>query len=317
MHAARDARERKLLQEAKEGDRRAREQLIAKYAGLVRGMATRYGGLGLAFEDMLQEGAIGLLEAIDSFDTTRGASFETFARWHIRHAVTDALTRQARLVRLPKRVVERRRAVAKAASELTARTGRAPTPAEITAETGLPVDSIEAIQALPATTASLDQPVGGDGATILELVEDPTSIDPEAEALALDRADVIGEALERLPERERQVIEHRFGFKGPALSLVEVSRELHLCPQRTRSLEQTALFRLAKMLECDPTFQRPPRSEWTVRPPSRSSRVGRRRDSGIRRRRAPAGRRPSCAPTRYAPQPRRQRARPSPAGGRR
>jgi RNA polymerase sigma factor (sigma-70 family) len=295
MHAARDG-EQKLLREAKHGDSRAREQVIREYDGLLRWTASRYRGLGLPLEDVVQEGAIGLLEAIDSFDATRGASFETFARWHIRHAITDALTAQGRLVRLPKQIVERRRAITRTASELTAKNGQAPTAAEITAETGLPIASVEAIQALPKTPASLDERLARGDDTVLELIEDPTATDPEAEALALHRSEVIAEALERLPDRQRKVIECRFGFGHSPMSLVELSRELHLCPQRTRAIEQAAIYRLAKMLEGDPTFQLEPG-------PSRTCGVSRRRVSGTRHPRRRAGPSPPCGPTRTAGRP--------------
>jgi RNA polymerase primary sigma factor len=255
MDAACAVSARHLLREAKRGDRGAREQVIEDYDRLVRGTASRYRGLGLPFEDLVQEGAIGLLDAVDSFDATRGASFETFARARIRHAITDAITAQGRLVRLPKHVVERRRALARAAAELRAGAGHAPTATELAALTGIAADVVEAMEALPAATCSLDERLADDGATMLESTADPSASDPEAEALALRRHEVIAGALERLPERERQVIEHRFGFRGPALSLLEVSRELGLCPQRARSIEQTALFRLAKLLERDPTFR--------------------------------------------------------------
>jgi RNA polymerase primary sigma factor len=258
---------------------------VRRYGRLLRGTAARYSGLGLPFEDLVQEGAIGLLEAVDTFDESRGASFETFARWHIRRSITDALTSQARLVRLPKQVVERRRAIARTASQLAARTGRAPTAEEITAETGLPVESVEAVQALPPTPASLDEAVSNDGGTILGLIEDPTAADPEAEALAMHRADVLAEAVARLPERQRDVIERRYGLGCTAVSLAELSRDLQLCPQRTRAIEQAALFRLAKMLERDPTFQTPAWRAWTLETPrrrSRSARHGPRRDRARR-----------------------------------
>ena len=264
MQSAPSLAERQLVRAGRAGDRDAREQVIRDYGRLVRGMSMRYSGLGLPFEDLVQEGTIGLLHAADTWEEEGGASFETYARWHIRRALTDALTSQARLVRLPKQVAERRRAVARAASELAARTGRTPTPDEITAETGLRRDAVDAIRALPSPPASLDQAVTDDGSTLLGLIEDPAAADPEAEALALQRSEVLAAAVARLPERQRTVIERRYGLDCPAVSLAELSHDLGLCPQRTRAIEQTALFRLAKMLELDPTFQTPPWSAWTV-----------------------------------------------------
>ena len=286
MHAAGDVAERKLLRAAQAGDRKAREQAIRKYGRLVRGTSARYNGLGLPFDDLVQEGAIGLLEAVDRWDENRGPSFETFARRHVRRAIADALTSQARLVRLPKQVVERRRAVVRAASQLAARDGHFPTPEEITAETGLPVDIVEAVQALPPSPASLDEAITDDGGTILGLIDDPSAADPEAEALDLQRGDVLSAAVAGLPERQRHVIEGRYGLGRPAASLAELSRELDLCPQRTRAIEQTALFRLAKMLERDPTFQTPAWRAWTLVPSgppcTRAAESSRRRSLGAR-----------------------------------
>jgi RNA polymerase sigma factor (sigma-70 family) len=304
------------LREAKDGELKAREQVVRRCERLIRGTATHYRGLGLPPEDLVQEGAIGLLRAIDSFDEARGASFETFARWHIRHAITDALTTQARLVRLPKQMVERRRAVTRAASELTARSGHAPTSEEITAAIGLPIESVQAIQSLPTAPSSLDEQLTSDGGTVVDRIEDPTALDPEAEALALQRSQFLGEALERLPERERQVIERRFGLGFPAMTLVELSRELNLCPQRTRAIEQDALYRLAKMLEGDPTFQRPAWRDWELDVPGGTWGLSRRRYSGTRRLRVPADPSPSSGPTRYVRRPRPRRSGASRAGRR-
>ncbi len=180
--------------------------------------------------------------------------------------------------------------------EVNARPG---TQAEITAETGLLLESVEAVQALPVAPASLDEAITDDGGTILSLIEDPTAADPEAEALTLHRTEVLSAAIARLPERQRNVIERRYGFGGPAVSLAELSRELHLCPQRTRAIEQAALFRLAKVLEGDPTFQTPAGKPWTLGPVGRPSAAPRRRQpgTGLRRRpRSPASVAQTAAP---------------------
>jgi DNA-directed RNA polymerase sigma subunit (sigma70/sigma32) len=118
---------------------------------------------------------------------------------------------------------------------------------------------------------SLDQPISEDGRTMLGTIEDPSAADPEEEAIGHHRARVIADALARLPDRQRYVIERRYGFRGPAASLVDVSHELHLSPQRTRSIEQAALFRLGKMLESDQTFSKPAWIAW-AEPPLRSRR---------------------------------------------
>jgi RNA polymerase primary sigma factor len=259
-----ESRERQLLRDARSGSREARERIVRDHERALRATAARYCGLGLPLEDLVQEGAIGLLAAIDSYDDSRGTTFQTFARSHVRHAMADALTARGRLVRLPKQVVERQRAVARAASALAVSSGHQPTPDEIGAAAGLPVDAVEAVRALPTPPVSLDGPISEDGCAMIATIEDTSAADPEAEAVAHHRAEVIADALARLPARQRYVIERRYGFRGAPASLVDVSHELHLCSQRTRSIEQAGLFRLAKMLESDPTFSRPTWTAWAT-----------------------------------------------------
>ena len=140
------ARRRSLLRAAQAGDRGAREQLVTSSLGLVRSVASRYRDLGLPFDDLVQEGALGLLDAIDHYDPDRGACFETYSRFRIRRAIRNALTEKSRLIRLPKQVVERRRAIERAEARLTAAAGRTATTAEIAALTGLPQEAIRAVR---------------------------------------------------------------------------------------------------------------------------------------------------------------------------
>jgi RNA polymerase sigma factor (sigma-70 family) len=275
-----DIEERALLRSARRGDPSAREQIVRAYAGLVRRIAVHYGGLGLGVDDLAQEGAIGLLEAIDRYDESRGAAFETFARLRIRRAITDALTDQARPVRLPKHVVERFRTVTRTTAQLMAKDGHAPTTAEIAEATAIPANAVEAVRALPTVRASLDAPLTEEGSTMLTLMEDPTAEDPEAEALAAQRRETIETALARLPHRYRHVIERRYGFDPPAASLIELADELHLSPQRIRAIEQAALFRLGRALETDAGFA-------AVAPPARRDHRRPRLGRGTHMRRRP------------------------------
>ena len=148
---ARDAARRSsLLRAAQRGDRTARDELVTSNLGLVRSVAARYRDLGLPFDDLVQEGAIGLLDAIDHYDPGRGASFESYSRFRIRRAIRNALTDKARLIRLPKQVVERRRAIERAEARLTAAAaGRTPSPAEIASVTGLSVAAVRRRAARP------------------------------------------------------------------------------------------------------------------------------------------------------------------------
>jgi RNA polymerase sigma factor (sigma-70 family) len=241
--------ERTLLRAARSGDRRARQRLVELNMGLVRSVAFRYRDLGLPLDDLAQEGAIGLLEAIDRFDPERGASFASYARWCVRRAVTHALTDQGRLVRLPKGVVERNRAVAQAHARLQARAGREPPLEEIAAATGLPLAVVAEAAGARESITSLDEPVTEDGAPLEGLVEDPLAPQPEVEALAHERAELVAEAVAKLPPRHRHVIEAYFGLEEDERSLVELADELALSPQRARALEQDALHRLWTELE--------------------------------------------------------------------
>src|SRR5215218_8652669 len=164
--------ERRLLRAAARGDVGARDRVVVCHLGLVHAVASRYRDLGLPFDDLVQEGALGLLEAIDRYDPGRRVAFETFARFRVRRAIRNALTERARLVRLPKHIVERRRLLASAEASVAAAQGRPPTPAELAAETGLSYEA--AVEALTAsiTPISLDQQAASDGSSLENLVAD-------------------------------------------------------------------------------------------------------------------------------------------------
>jgi RNA polymerase sigma factor (sigma-70 family) len=167
----------RLAARARRGDHIARTRLVEEHMGLVRSVAFRYRDLGLPPEDLVQEGAIGLLAAIDDYDSTRGASFSTYAFWRVRAAVTHALTAQGQLVRLPRPVLERRRQLVQTRERLAA-AGSDPSVSELAKATKLP--PVEVTKALaPADVASLDQQTV-DGATLLDLVAADAGTSPEA-----------------------------------------------------------------------------------------------------------------------------------------
>jgi RNA polymerase nonessential primary-like sigma factor len=207
----------------------------------------------------VQEGVVGLLQAIDDYQADRAAAFSTYAFWHIRRAITRALTNDGRLVRLPRQVVERRRAVLRAWSALAAGNGHAPSPAEIGAATGLSSAAVQELLALPAPMVSLDEPIRDTGLTMAELLADVSAADPEVEAVAHERGAVLAEALAGLSARKRAVIAAHFGLEGPSRSLQQVGHELRLSAQRTRELEQEALFELDAALRKRPPAPVPDR----------------------------------------------------------
>lgn len=246
------ARRRSLLRAAQAGDGGAREQLVSSSLGLVRSVASRYRDLGLPFDDLVQEGALGLLDAIDHYDPDRGACFETYARFRIRRAIRNALTEKSRLIRLPKQVVERRRAIERAEARLTAAAaGRTATTAEIAALTGLPQETIRAVRSAQLGQVSLDEPVLPDGSPLAGVVADPHAADPEVIALEHDRTSELTAALASLPERQRRIVNCKWGIGQRSMSNGALAAKLGLSPRRTQTIERDALYELRKTLEAE------------------------------------------------------------------
>lgn len=232
-----------MVMRAQRGDSDARRRLVEENMGLVRALARRYRGMGLPSEDLEQEGAIGLLEAIDHFDPANGAGFSTYAYWRVRRTMTHALTDHGRLLRLPKSVLERRRAIADATAALV-NAGRRPTASALAARTHLTAEDVLSALEAPATIASLDAPLE-DGSTLESALADPAAAEPAAAALAAVERDALANAIEHLPPRHRAVIDARFGLSGDRQTLAEIGAELHVSPARVRAIEADALHDLA------------------------------------------------------------------------
>ena len=237
-----------LLRAARRGDRVAREQVVAAEIGLVRSLAFRYRGMGVPIEDLVQEGALGLLDAIDRHDPTRGVDFEPYARFRICRAIRNALSEQARLVRLPKQVVERRRALDRAEARLVA-AGLRPTVADLAAETGLSTHDVVEARAVSPSPISLDAPLLPDGSTAAMLIADPAAVDPELQVISHEEAELVDEAVARLPARQREVVSRHFGLGRAAETIGAVAGSLHLSPHRTRTIEHDALYSLRDQFE--------------------------------------------------------------------
>ena len=245
-----------LLAAARQGDRRSRERLIAEYLPLVRAISSRYRDLGVPFDDLVQEGSLGLLEAIERYDAQRSDDFEPYARFRIRRAIRNALTEQSRLIRLPKQVVERRRAIDAAEAGLRATTGRMPTTLELVEATGLSLEAILAARGVGTPPVSLDQSVLDDGSPLESLVVDGAALDPADETAEHERAHAVDEAVSRLPARQREVVTRHFGFGCDAEQIADVAAALHVSQQRARAIERDALYRLRDGLE--PVVGSPP-----------------------------------------------------------
>lgn len=243
--------ERELARLAASGDRRARTRLIECNLRLVVSMARRYQGLGLSFPDLVQEGTVGLIQAVDRFDWRRGRRFSTYAAWWIRQSIRRALTNDSRTIRLPSRLVTKQLATRRAASRLEAALGRAPTVDELAAATGFDAESIELAEQAPLATASLNEAVrGADGAgQLIDIVADAAASDPEEELEKTARADAVRAAVSRLRERERDIVSSHFGLDGESHTLEEIASELQLAPERVRQIERHAFATLAAKLD--------------------------------------------------------------------
>jgi RNA polymerase nonessential primary-like sigma factor len=235
-----------LLGRARKGDAAARQELVSRYLGLVKSIARRYRGLGLSSEDLVQEGAIGLLTAIDHFDPDNGAAFSTYAFWRIRQAVTHALTTTGHVLRLPTQVLEDRRAVVTAAAAL-ANAGRSRSVEALAAATGLAPQAVGQALGAPYLVSSLDEPLE-DGSTLESAIADPAAVDPETLALAHIEEQFLADAVAHLTDRQRRVIALRFGLGAEPQTLRAVGDVLHVSPQRARALEHEALAALARQM---------------------------------------------------------------------
>ena len=232
----------RLAARARRGDRAARTALVEEHMGLVRSIAFRYRNLGVPEEDLVQEGAIGLLTAVDEYDRARGTSFSTYAFWRIRGAVTHAVTARGSLVRIPRPLLERQRQV-NAARNLLTEPGHEPSVSELATATSLPVAAIAEALA-PSNVASLDQPLA-DGTPLGDHLAGSEGAQPDARAVSAQERRILRGALHRLRPRKQAIVKRHYGIDGTPETLVEIAADLHLSPERTRALKDEALRELA------------------------------------------------------------------------
>ena len=246
------AEEIELAKRIERGDLEAKNRMINANLRLVVSQARRYQGHGLPMEDLVQEGMLGLIRAVEKFDWRRGFKFSTYGTLWIRQAIQRGLQNSGRTIRLPVHVAQRQVKVRKVESDLNTRLGREPTDEEIAAVAELPVEQVFEIRELSRNLASLDQPVGEDGETALgDLLpsERPEPIDEVSDKLREQQVKAI---VARLPENERQVIDLRFGLSGDEPRTVrQTGSELGIGPTRAAELEARALQRLAGIPELE------------------------------------------------------------------
>jgi RNA polymerase primary sigma factor len=237
------AEEIDLSNRAKAGDGRARQRLIEKNLRLVVSVAKKYRGYGLPFEDLIQEGNIGLMRAVEKYDPDRGFRFSTYATWWVRQAVQRAVADKGRTIRVPVHMGEKIRKMARTYNELSAEFEREPMDEEVADRLGWTVGEVRDVKDAMPDATSLNQPVtqDSDASELGDFVEDERASDTAGEVMREMETEGLGEAIERLPERQRYVLVRRYGLDAQdAATLAELSDELGVSRERVRQLQREA-----------------------------------------------------------------------------
>lgn len=230
-----------LSHKAHSGDERARQRLIERNLRLVVSVAKKYRGQGLVFEDLIQEGNIGLMKAIEKFDAERGYRFSTYATWWIRQGIQRAAAEKGRTIRMPVHMGEKIRKVLRTRNELSVELEREPTSEEIGEKVGLSTEQVrDALEAMPDAT-SLNQPTSpeADSTELGDFLEDDRASDTPGQVMGDLESQHLGEAIGYLPERARYVLVRRYGLdEGESATLNELAGELGLSRERVRQLQR-------------------------------------------------------------------------------
>jgi len=243
-------KEIELADRISKGDGKAREHLIKANLRLVVKIARDYSDYGLPLADLISEGNIGLMKAVDKFDPEKGGKLSTYAAWWIKQSIKRALSNQSKTIRLPVHMIDKLAKVRRISALLSEDLGRLPTNEELSEELGIPLKKLVLLKQYAMRPVSLDAPLGDDDGTHLgEMVQDEKAVDP---SMTLENSNLHGELdelLDSLDEREAHIIDHRFGLNGKKpLTLEEISRDFGVSRERIRQVQNIALAKMKKIL---------------------------------------------------------------------
>ena len=238
--------EKDLAERMSKGDEEAKKRLSEANLRLVVSIAKRYVGRGMQFLDLIQEGNLGLMKAVDKFDHTKGFKFSTYATWWIRQSITRAIADQARTIRIPVHMVETINKTGRVVRQLMQTLGREPTPAEIAAEMGVPEEKVIEIQKIAQDPVSLETPIGEEEDSHLgDFIEDNSAASPAEKAESRMLREQLLQVLDTLTPRENEVLLMRYGLRdGRPKTLEEVGKEFNVTRERIRQIEAKALRKL-------------------------------------------------------------------------
>lgn len=240
----------KLAAKIKRGDKRAKDEMVRCNLRLVVKIARDYSNLGLPLLDLISEGNIGLMKAVDRFDPQKGGKLSTYASWWIKQSIKRALANQSKTIRLPVHLVDKIAKMRRVSMQMTEELGREPTDDELAEEIGLVASKVSQLKAAAIRPTSLDQPIGDDDSTeFSEIVGDTAADDPFETLRDKDLHEEVGELLGVLDDRERRILNSRFGLDGQnPKTLEEVGEKFGVTRERIRQLQNIALNKLRKAL---------------------------------------------------------------------